>query len=253
MKKILQVFESDEFGEVRTVEERGNVLFCGSDIARALGYDQPHKAIKQHCKDDGGMFYTVIDSLGREQQAKFINEGNLYRLIINSKLPTAEKFEAWVFEEVLPSIRKNGGYLSGQESMTEDELMAQAILVAKRKIDDLKARNENLLAVCSTLTVKNTLLLPKAEYFDELVDRNLLTNFRETAKLLKISEKDFINFLVVKKFIYRDKKGKIQPFADKNDGLFEIKETFNDKTAWSGTQTLITPRGRETFRLLCKF
>ena len=91
---------------------------------------------------------------------------------------------------------------------------------------------------------------PKADYFDELVDRNLLTNFRETAKQLEVGEKKFINFLIEHKYIYRDKRGKLMPYADKNKGLFEVKETYNDKTKWSGTQTLITPKGRETFRLL---
>ena len=86
--------------------------------------------------------------------------------------------------------------------------------------------------------------------FDELVARNLLTNFRETAKELGIKERDFIRFLIDRKYIYRDKKGRLMPYADKNDGLFEIKETFNEKTQWKGTQTLITPKGRETFRLL---
>ena len=91
---------------------------------------------------------------------------------------------------------------------------------------------------------------PKADYFDELVDRNLLTNFRETAKQLEVGEKKFINFLIEHKYIYRDKRGKLMPYAGKNKGLFEVKETYNDKTKWSGTQTLITPKGRETFRLL---
>ena len=91
---------------------------------------------------------------------------------------------------------------------------------------------------------------PKADYFDELVDRNTLTSFRETAKQLDVKEKVFINFLLEHKYIYRDKKGKIMPYAEKNNGLFEIKETFNEKTNWSGTQTLVTPKGRETFRLL---
>ena len=86
--------------------------------------------------------------------------------------------------------------------------------------------------------------------FDELVDRNLLTNFRETAKQLGIKEKEFIRFLMEKKYLYRDKRGKLMPYAEKNNGLFEIKECFNEKTQWSGTQTLITPKGRETFRLL---
>ncbi len=91
---------------------------------------------------------------------------------------------------------------------------------------------------------------PKADYFDELVDRNLLTSFRDTAKQLNIKEKDFISFLITHKYVYRDKKGKLTPYADKNNELFEVKETFNEKTNWSGVQTLITPKGRETFRLL---
>ena len=91
---------------------------------------------------------------------------------------------------------------------------------------------------------------PKADYFDELVERNTLTNFRETAKQLQVGEKVFIKYLLDHKYIYRDKRGKIMPYADKNNGLFEVKESFNEKTKWSGTQTLVTPKGRETFRLL---
>ena len=93
---------------------------------------------------------------------------------------------------------------------------------------------------------------PKSDYFDELVERNTLTNFRETANQLGVGQKVLVNFLLEKKYIYRDKKGKIMPYADKNDGLFTIKECFNEKTQRSGTQTLITPKGRETFRLLCQ-
>lgn len=106
----LEVFKNEEFGEVRTIEQDGIVLFCGSDVAKALGYVRPNEAITQHCKRDGTVFRRIIDGMGREQQAKFINEGNLYRLLINSKLPAAEKFERWVFEEILPSIRKTGAY-----------------------------------------------------------------------------------------------------------------------------------------------
>ena len=124
-----------------------------------------------------------------------------------------------------------------------EKVMARALQIANREIKKLSIRN-------SELTVANQIMKPKADYFDELVDRNLLTSFRETAKQLEIGEKKFINYLLDKKYIYRDKKGKLMPYADKNNGLFEIKETFNEKTQWSGTQTLITPKGRETFRLL---
>lgn len=126
---------------------------------------------------------------------------------------------------------------------TPEMIMSRALKMAENTISSLKLTN-------SQLTVENQIMQPKADYFDELVDRNLLTSFRETAKQLNIKEKEFISFLLEKKYIYRDKKGKLMPYADKNKGLFEIKETFNEKTQWSGTQTLITPKGRETFRLL---
>ena len=124
-----------------------------------------------------------------------------------------------------------------------EKVMARALKLADKQISSLRAEN-------SALTVENQIMAPKAEYFDDLVDRNLLTSFRETAKQLEIKEKAFIAFLLEKKFIYRDKKGKLMPYAEKNNGLFEVKECFNDKTQWSGTQTMITPKGRETFRLL---
>lgn len=170
---------------------------------------------------------------------------------MSSKLPNAKRFKRWVTSEVLPSIRKHGGYIAGQEQMTDEELMAKAVLMANSKIQELNHKNKELEMRNSQLTVVNEIMKPKAEYFDDLVDRNLLTGLRETAKALNIKEKKFVSFLLEHKYIYRDKKGKIQPFADKNRGLFEVKETKNDKTGWVGTQTLITPKGRETFRLLC--
>ena len=245
----LQIFECTEFGEIRTIEENGKILFCGSDVAKALGYVDTPKAIKTHCKEDGWAIYPVIDSLGREQQAKFITEGNVYRLVAHSKLPNAEKFESWIFDEVLPSIRKHGAYMT-PEKLEEIILNPDMMIKLCNALKDEQDKNKALQAVNSKLTVDNQIMRPKADYFDELVDRNLLTNFRDTAKLLEVKEKNFINFLIDKKYIYKDKKGKLMPYADKNNGLFEVKECFNEKTNWRGTQTLITPKGRETFRLL---
>ena len=111
---------------------------------------------------------------------------------------------------------------------------------------------KQIKAINSELTVENAIMAPKADYFDQMVDRNLLTNFRETAKELHIKQKAFVGFLLDHKYIYRDKRGKLMPYEDKNDGLFEVKECYNEKTQWSGTQTLLTPKGRETFRLLCQ-
>lgn len=106
----LKIFSNSEFGTVRTVEENGKIWFCGSDVSLTLGYHNPQKAIRDHCRKDGVTIRSVVDNLGRTQQAKFIDEGNLYRLICSSKLPAADKFERWVFDEVLPDIRHNGGY-----------------------------------------------------------------------------------------------------------------------------------------------
>lgn len=181
---------------------------------------------------------------GGKQNVTIINESGLYSLILSSKLPTAKQFKRWVTSEVLPSIRKNGGYIAGQEQLSPEELMAKALLVANKTLAERDAR-------ISELTVQNTIMLPKARYFDELISRNTLTNFRETAKELGISEKAFIRFLIDKKYIFRNQRGKLMPYADRSDGLFEVKECYNEKTNWSGIQTLVTPKGRETFRLLC--
>lgn len=237
----LMIFNNPEFGNIRMMDEDGSVLFCGNDVAKALGYKSPKDAISTHCR--GAVKRRLTDSIGREQDTAFIPESDLYRLVFSSKLPTAEKFTDWVTKDVLPAIRKHGGYVNGQESMTPEELMAAALLMAQKTIADRDAR-------ISTLTVENQIMAPKADYFDALVDRNLLTGFRETAKQLGVPPRAFVNFLIEKKYVYRDKKGKILPYEAKNDGLFEVKECLNEKTKWSGVQTLITPKGRETFRLL---
>lgn len=177
------------------------------------------------------------------QEMTIINESGLYSLVLSSKLPGAKKFRRWVTSEVLPSVRQNGGYIHGQSQMSPEELMAQALIVAQRTIENQKAQ-------LSAARVDLEIARPKAEYFDELVDRNLLTGFRETAKQLKVPPRRFVSFLLDRKYIYRDKKGKLLPYEDRNNGLFEVKECINEKTQWSGTQTLITPKGRETFRLL---
>ena len=105
----LQIFRDEQFGTVRTIDEDGKILFCGKDVAVALGYKKPEDAIARHCKNDPAE-HGVIDRMGREQKAKFIDEGDLYRLITHSRLPAAETFEKWVFDTVLPTIRRTGKY-----------------------------------------------------------------------------------------------------------------------------------------------
>lgn len=246
----LIVFKNEEFGEIRTLEINGEPYFVGKEIAEILGYERTDNAIRKHVEEEDKLMHQISAS-GQNRNMIIINESGLYSLIMSSKLDNAKKFKRWVTSEVLPSIRKHGGYIAGQEQMTDEELMAKAVLMANSKIKELNKKNDELQTQNSQLIVANEIMKPKAEYFDDLVDRNLLTSFRETAKALKIKEKAFVNFLLEHKYIFRDKRGKLQPFADKNKGLFELKETKNDKTGWVGTQTLITPKGRETFKLLC--
>lgn len=245
----LQIFKNESFGEVRTIIIDNEPWFVGKDVASILGYAEPRSAIsKKVDAEDKGV--AKMETPSGEQEMTIINESGLYSLILSSKLPKAKEFKRWVTSEVLPSIRKNGGYIANQESMTEEELLAKAYTVALNVIKQKEEENKQLSIINSELVVNNQIMKPKADYFDQLVDRNLLTNLRETAKQLGFKEKPFIKFLIDKKYLYRDKRGRLMPYADKNKGLFEMKETFNEKTNWSGTQTLVTPKGRETFRLL---
>lgn len=127
-----------------------------------------------------------------------------------------------------------------------EKIMARALQIAQKELMTLRLENQ----------VKDQQiaeLQPKADYFDELVDRNTLTNFRDTAKLLGVKQKKFIQFLIDNEYVFRDRKNNLKPYAsEKCTGLFEIKECLNERNAWSGVQTLITPRGVETFRLLCR-
>ena len=247
----LMIFNNPEFGEIRTVEVNGEPWFVGKDVATVLGYGEGKSlanAVANHV-DEEDKGDTALMTPGGNQKMVIINESGLYSLVLSSKLPGAKRFKRWITSEVIPSIRKHGAYLTPETleaAILNPDTMIRLCTALKEEQDKRKA----LEASNATLAVDNQIMRPKADYFDELVDRNLLTSFRETAKQLDVKEKAFVQFLLDKKYIYRDKKGKLMPYADKNDGLFEIKECFNEKTQWSGTQTLITPKGRETFRLL---
>lgn len=229
----LTIYENEEFGTVRTVVVDGEPWFVGKDVAEALGYSNTRDALaKRVDEEDKGV--ANCDTLGGNQNLTIINESGVYALIFGSKLPNAKKFKHWVTSEVLPSIRKTGSYnLPG----TYKEALQQLLIQVEE--------NERL-------ALENSEMKPKAEYFDDLVDRKLLTNFRDTAKELGVKPKKFLDFLEDKKYIYRDAQGTIKPYSDKNDGLFELKEYKGRYSSHAGQQTLITPRGREVFRLLLK-
>lgn len=243
----LQIFNYNG-GEVRTVQKDGEPWFVLKDVCDVLELTTPARVAERLDGDEVSLAH-LTDSLGRTQPTTIINESGLYNVILRSDKPEAKPFRKWITSEVLPSIRKHGAYMT-PETLEAAILSPDYLLKVVTALKDETDKRKALEAVNSRLTVENQIMHPKADYFDELVDRNLLTNFRETAKELGVPPKKFVQFLIDKKYLYRDKKGKLLPFEGKNGGLFEIKETFNEKTQWSGTQTMVTPKGRETFRLL---
>lgn len=245
----LQIFNYNG-NEVRTVEKDGEPWWVLKDVCGVLDLSDTNKTAERLDVDELTRIKFV--SGGQNREMLCINESGLYNVILRSDKPEAKPFRKWVTSEVLPSIRRHGAYMTEQ---TLEQALASPDFLIKlaTQLKEEKDKNKALQEVNSSLVVDNNIMKPKAEYFDELVDRNLLTTFRETAKQLEVKEKEFIKFLIDKKYIYRDKKGKLTPYAThKNNGLFEMKECFNEKTQWRGTQTMITPKGRETFRLLCK-
>ena len=205
----LKIFENSEFGKIRTtVDDGGRILFCGSDVAKALGYQEPHKAVRRHTK--GGMKHPTPTD-GGMQELVFIPD-----------------FEAWVVEIVLPTIRKHGAYITSE---TLEQLAANPNAATK------------LFHELKQLETRLTDMQPKAEYYNALVDTNVLTNIRQTAKELHIPEKLFTYLLVEMGFAYRTPKRLLMPYAFMvASGFAELKEYTNGKHG--GVYMLFTPVGR---------
>ena len=231
----LITFENMEFGKLTVMEKDGEFFFIGKEVAEKLGYSNTRDALVRHVDIDDKADVVFHDGRQRRSMVS-INESGLYSLILSSKLPQAKEFKKWITTEVLPSIRKNGGYIKNQEKMSNEEILANAVLLANHRIAEKEKIIEDLE--------------PKAKYFDELVNNNLLTNFRNTAKELHIPQKVFIQFLLEKELIYRDKKNRLLPYAKNNKGYFEVKEWCRNDNDAVGIQTFITPKGRHFLLLL---
>lgn len=178
----LQIFQSEEFGEIRTIEEEGRVLFCASDVAKALGYARPNDAVTAHCRA------TVKHSTpisGKIQEINFIPEGDVYRLITHSKLPSAEKFESWVFDEVLPAIRKTGGYVNDTETFVDayfagipEEMKA----IIRVSLDTIKIKDGIIESQKQTIAEKDRVIEYKEDVICGLVDDIDLATKRQRIK-----------------------------------------------------------------------
>ncbi|WP_239772133.1 phage antirepressor KilAC domain-containing protein [Mammaliicoccus sp. P-M58] len=172
--KELQVFQSSQFGNLEILTIEGKEWFPATDVAKKLGYSNPHKAIRDHTKDKGVTIRSVIDSLGRNQDKKFIDEGNLYRLITKSKLPQAEQFEEWVFDEVLPAIRKHGIYATNNviEQTIQDPDYIITVLTEFKK-----EKEQRMLLQQQVGELK-----PKADYYDQILKSTKLITVNAIAK-----------------------------------------------------------------------
>ncbi len=173
----LKVFENAEFGEIRTIEENGKVLFCGSDVAKALGYTNTRKAISDHCRCVTKRYVPHPQSPDKQIEMSFIPEGDVYRLITHSKLPAAEQFEKWVFDEVLPSIRKHGMY-AVDDLITNPDLAIAAFTALKEE----REKNKALQTTIAVQEQQITELKPKASYYDVVLNCKDLLSTTNIAK-----------------------------------------------------------------------
>lgn len=182
-----------------------------------------------HVDEEDKLNNESLSSLG-QRGGWLINESGLYSLVLSSKLPTAKQFKRWITKEVIPSIRKTGGYFATPKTYIE----------ALRALADAEEEKERL-------AIENEEMKPKAEYYDGLVEVNMLTTFRDTAKEFNVKETEFIQTLLDKKYVYRDAKGILRPYAKYRGDLFECRDWANFKTGKSGVKTMITVKGKEKF------
>lgn len=239
----IQVFKNEQFGEVRTIDENGVTIFCAADIARGLGYKDTVNAIKQHCR--GVVKRHITDSLGRQQDACFIPEGDVYRLITHSKLPSAEKFERWVFDEVLPTIRRHGAYATGAtiESIIADPESGIKLLQALKSEQERRKEAE---ALCEEQR-------PKALFADAVAASDNCILIGELAKILRqngveTGQNRLFRWMRDNGYIMRFTNTPTQYSMER--GLMELKErTINnpDGSVRITQTTLVTGKGQQYF------
>lgn len=219
----LLIFENQTFGNIRVITEDGDPWFVGKDVTSALGYQNASKAIADHVDSDDKLNNETLSSLG-QRGGWLINESGLYSLVLGSKLDSAKQFKRWITHEVIPSIRKSGGYISGQEEMSDADLMAKALLVAQKQIEQRNAMLEQRDAQIKELT-------PKALFADAVSASEDTILVGDLAKILK---QNGVEIGRDRLFAWMHKHGYLMKYGSSKNvptqksmemGLFEIKET----------------------------
>ena len=184
-RQMMEVFENQEFGSIRVLQEAGKTFFCASDVAKALGYVNPYAAVKRHCRGPLTKREGVVQKVNQYGDAgeqvveiSFITEGDVYRLIVHSKLPSAERFEHWVFDEVLPSIRKHGVYMSDSildQVIQHPEViytLAQELVAEREQLEGIRKQLDAAQPKADYLSTseaqKSSDMFMKCQYMDEL-------------------------------------------------------------------------------------
>lgn len=221
--------------------ENDSPTVSGRELHEALGIETPyHKWFPRMCE------YGFTENEDYSVADIFVHNPNGGKQSI-----TDHQLTIPMAKELCMLQRNEKGKQFRQYFIKVEEMWNSPEMIMKRALEIANENVKRLEIKVSSLTVDKQIMQPKADYFDELVDRNLLTGIRETAKELQVKPKAFVNFLLDKNYLYRDNKGKLMPYAKQVEAnLFELKEFTNEKTGFSSTQTLITPKGKETFRLL---
>nr|DAO92210.1 MAG TPA: repressor domain protein [Bacteriophage sp.] len=238
----IKVFNNAEFGKIRTPNRDGEPWFVGKDVATALGYKDSVNALKSHVSEEDKGGWRIATQYG-EREAVIINESGLYSLILSSKLESAKRFKHWVTAEVLPSIRKNGGYIAGQDEMSDTELLAKALLVAQRQIEQRNAQIAEMQ--------------PKALFADAVAASHTSILIGELAKILKqngvdIGQNRLFETLRQQGYLIRrngtDYNSPTQRAMEL--GLFEVKESTvgnPDGSVRVTRTTKVTGKGQQYF------
>jgi len=232
----VQIFNNERFGRVRVAMTSDKPMFLANDVAKALGYVKPANAISSHCK---GVTILVTPTDGGAQPVKYIPESDVYRLVMRSKLPQAEQFQDWVCDEVLPAIRKTGGYMVVKVDDTPEMIMARAVLVANETINRQKQQLEQAEKKVAALT-------PKAELMDKVLDTDQKIDVGQSAKILGLpfGRNTLFQKLREKGIFFCNRNEPKQEYI--NRGYFELKEKFIERNSHDGftvIKVLVTQKG----------
>lgn len=243
----VQVFNNPAFGEIRTVMCASNEpLFCLVDLCEILALN-PSK-VSQRLNDDVLSKHSIPDSLGRQQLSNFVNEDGLYDVILDSRKPEARKFRKWVTSEVLPSIRKDGGYMLSQPEETPEEIMAKALMIAQRTIESQRIRAEYEAARAAKLESENKALAPKAEYTDQVLLSNSTFTFTQVAIDLGLRSVHVLTAILKEEGIIYRQSGQWLPTAKVTEKGYFATRSYpypkSDGTIGTSLSTVITERGR---------